>query len=150
MFQQMTEICLRALTFLVGAEAGSIVQAREIADRLGISSTYVTKAFQPLARAGWLRSIKGRAGGWMLAVDPRRRTIAELIDVLEPNQRWKCCVVGHVVCSDETACPFHETWKKTLENMERVMRRTRLNELAGFLPPQADGKRSPALAPPID
>ena len=135
MFQPMTKICLRSLAFLVAEARGKIVRSREIGARLGISPTYAAKALQPLERKGWLRSIRGRKGGWQLSVDPASVTIYDVVQVMEPDQRWKRCVVGHEVCEDDCACPFHETWKETVRKISTVMKDCRLDRLDEFLPP---------------
>lgn len=135
MFQQSTDVGIRGLAVLVGQPQGEIVQSSDIGTHLGISGAYITKAFQPLARAGWLRSVRGRAGGWTLAVDPKSVTLRQVVDTLEPAGEWRGCVMGHYVCSDETACPFHATWKKTREEFEAVLERTTLEDLARFAPP---------------
>ncbi len=141
MFLQSTEICLRGLAFLVAKDHGGLVQASEIAAKLGLSPTYLSKAFQPLARSGLLRSVKGRSGGWMLAVDATATTIADVIEVLEPGHDWRGCVVGHETCSDDNACPFHEVWTRTLSEFTEIMSKTSLSSLPDFLPPIVSMKR---------
>ncbi|MFQ5507117.1 MAG: RrF2 family transcriptional regulator [Planctomycetota bacterium] len=141
MFSQTTKICLKSLAFLVTKERGSVVQSSEIAGRVGVSPTYVTKVFQPLCRQGWLRSIKGRTGGWVLDKDPSKLTLAQTVLVLDPEQQWRRCVIGHEICSGETACPFHDTWVQAIEDFQQVMEATTLDRLPEFLPPCFDGRR---------
>jgi Rrf2 family nitric oxide-sensitive transcriptional repressor len=132
MFQQSSEICLRALAVLVAVPSGTVVQSREIGDKLGLSAGYVTKALQPLARKGWLQSVQGRGGGWRLVQDPGSLTIFDVLEVLEPAGSWKRCFMGHPVCSDDPGCPFHSTWSESLARMEATMRQTRLSQLGGL------------------
>ncbi|MCA9319527.1 MAG: Rrf2 family transcriptional regulator [Planctomycetes bacterium] len=137
MFQLGTEICLRSLALLVARGRGSCVQSSEIGDALGLSAAYVTKILQPLARQGWMKSQKGRGGGWSLVAEPRSVTLAQLIAILEPDRAWARCVIGHRTCSDETPCPFHDAWKKTLADFSRRMDRLTLADLKRYLPPGA-------------
>lgn len=131
----MTEICLRGLSFLVAKSSDDLVQSADIATKLGISPTYLSKAFQPLALNGILRSVRGRNGGWILAVDPATTPLARVIEILEPGGRWKKCVIGNSSCADETACPFHFTWKATVDEFCKILDRTMIVGLADFLPP---------------
>ncbi len=140
MFSQLTEICLRGLSFLIAEKRSGLVQSADIAKRLGISPTYLSKAFQPLALNGILRSVRGRNGGWHLAVDPKTTPLARVIEILEPGERWKRCVIGNSSCADETACPFHYTWKETVERFTRILNETMLSGLVDFLPPQMPDK----------
>lgn len=135
MFQQMTEIALRGFAYVMQQPKGDVIQSQRIGEKLGISGTYVAKAFQPLARAGWLRSVKGRAGGWVLECDPAQHTVLDAVDVLEPRDGWRRCPVGHLECGDEVDCPFHDTWENTMNEFRRVMESTNLVRLPGWLPP---------------
>jgi Rrf2 family transcriptional regulator, iron-sulfur cluster assembly transcription factor len=137
MFHLATELGIRGLAVLLTLRGDQLVQSREIAARLGVSATYITKALQPLARRGWLRSTRGRAGGWDLVVDPDTITLADVVRALEPDEQWRKCVVGHAVCSDETACPFHEVWGETRQRFAGVMEETPISELARFAVPAA-------------
>ena len=140
MFGQLTEICLRGLSFLIAETGDGLVQSGDISRRLGISSTYLSKAFQPLALNGILRSVRGRNGGWHLAVDPKTTPLARVIEILEPGGRWKRCVIGNSSCADETACPFHHVWKDTVEKFTAILDETMLSGLVDFLPPQMPDK----------
>ncbi|MEE9393197.1 MAG: Rrf2 family transcriptional regulator [Planctomycetota bacterium] len=135
MFQQGTEICLRCLSLLVAEGEGAVLQSREIGATMGISATYVTKSLQPMARQGWLRALKGRNGGWTLAVDPASIMLSQVIDALEPERQWNRCVIGHGLCSDETACAFHDTWGKLRRQIEADMQKTSVADLKNFTPP---------------
>ncbi len=138
MFQQSTEICLRCLSLLVAEEDGAILQSKEIGIKLGISATYVTKSLQPLARQGWLRALKGRKGGWTMAINPSSVMLSQVIDALEPERQWHRCVIGHGLCSDETACAFHHTWGKLKRQIEADMQTTSIADLKNFTPPSVN------------
>ncbi len=134
MFQQITELGVRGLAVLLTLRGNGLVQSREIGARLGVSAAYVTKAFQPLARNGWLRSTRGRKGGWELIVDPHSITLAEIVLALEPDEQWRKCVMGHTVCSDENGCPFHQVWGDSRDRFAAVMEATTLADLEWFAP----------------
>lgn len=145
MFQQMTEIALKGLAFLIGCPKGEVVQSRRIGQHLGISPTYVAKALQPFARVGWLHSVKGRAGGWVVMLKPQEHTLLEAVDHLEPGGAWKRCFVGDVVCaspqcgqmaghSHEVGCPFNELWLRTVAQIEAILAGTRIDRLPSSLP----------------
>ncbi len=139
MFQLSTEICLRSLAILVARRDEGRVQSGDIGAMLGLSAAYITKSLQPLARMGWLKSQKGRGGGWALAVDPSHISLAQLMEVLEPDDGWSRCVIGHRTCSDETPCPFHDAWKKTKADFRRRMEKLTLENLENYVPPSAPG-----------
>ncbi|MAE77038.1 MAG: hypothetical protein CMJ85_09240 [Planctomycetes bacterium] len=147
MFQQMTEIALRGLAYMIDAPSGRVVQSRQIGTRLGISGTYVAKALQPLARIGWLRSVKGRCGGWVLEVDPAAHTVLEAVETLEPHGEWSRCPVGHRSCGDETDCPFHDTWSRAISEFRATLAKTQVAALPRFLPPCYDPAKTDTSGP---
>ncbi|WP_424931460.1 RrF2 family transcriptional regulator [Amaricoccus macauensis] len=57
------------------------VQSREITDRQGIPNRYLEQVLQQLVRAGILRGVRGPRGGYTLARERRRITVAEVIRV---------------------------------------------------------------------
>lgn len=130
----MTEIALKSLSFLTRKPHGEIVQSRQIGAHLGVSATYVAKALQPLVRVGWLRSVKGRAGGWLLQVEPASKTVLQAVEALEPFGQWRRCPIGHEDCSEGVDCPFHATWCRAVEGFSDSMRATTVDRLPDFLP----------------
>lgn len=58
------------------------VQARDITDRQGIPSRYLEQVLQQLVRAGILRGVRGPRGGYTLARERRRVTIADVLRVV--------------------------------------------------------------------
>lgn len=158
MFQQMTEIALKGLAFLIGSPKGQVIQSRRIGKHLGISPTYVAKALQPFARAGWLQSVKGRAGGWLVTFAPQEHTLLEAVDQLEPGGGWKRCFVGDVVCvspqcgeaqgrTHEPGCPFNDLWQRTVGQIESILGSTRLDRLPLSLPACFSHAQAPAPVP---
>lgn len=57
------------------------VQSRDITERQGIPSRYLEQVLQQLVRAGILRGVRGPKGGYTLARERRRITVAEILTV---------------------------------------------------------------------
>ena len=134
MFQSTTELGIRGLVVLLALRGDGPVQSREIASRLGVSPGYVTQAFQPLARMGWLHSMRGRTGGWELTVDPKTVTLADVVRALEPDEQWRRCVIGLSICSPDDPCPLHEAWGEARGRITDALEKTTLDELWRFAP----------------
>jgi Rrf2 family transcriptional regulator, iron-sulfur cluster assembly transcription factor len=58
------------------------VQSRDITERQGIPSRYLEQVLQQLVRAGILRGVRGPKGGYTLARERRRITIADVLRVV--------------------------------------------------------------------
>ena len=85
-----TDFGLRALMRLAG-ELGRLFTAAEIADEFGISREHLTKVVSELARAGFVRTRRGAAGGFQLALEADRIRIGDVVRRLEGRQALVEC-----------------------------------------------------------
>ena len=60
-----------------------LVPLKDIAARQEISEKYLEQIVTPLNKSGYVRSVRGSQGGYMLASDPSDITIGMLLRVLE-------------------------------------------------------------------
>ncbi|NWH09105.1 MAG: Rrf2 family transcriptional regulator [Alphaproteobacteria bacterium] len=58
------------------------VQSKEITDRQGIPQRYLEQIMQALVHAGILKGVRGPRGGYRLAKERRRITVAEVVHVV--------------------------------------------------------------------
>ena len=117
-----TKYAIRAVCHLAGCCDGHPVQAREIADTLGIPYHFLSKILQELARKGILGSTKGPGGGFRLVRPPDETTLYDLISVVEGPISETECMLGLDVCSDEAKCPMHDFWKSYRATFRHKMR----------------------------
>jgi len=62
-----SQYTLRALIHLARQPASRRRMVRDIAEELDIPPFYLAKLMQPVARVGWLETLRGRGGGVRLA-----------------------------------------------------------------------------------
>lgn len=62
---------------------GDCVQARDIAERQRIPLRFLEQILIQLKRAGLVRSLRGAAGGYLLARDPCRITLKDVVEAVE-------------------------------------------------------------------
>ncbi|MBM4417344.1 MAG: Rrf2 family transcriptional regulator [Chloroflexi bacterium] len=75
---------LRALVDLAGQyDAQVAVQVKDIARRQSVPEEYLGQLMVGLRRAGFVRSIRGASGGYLLARQPADITVAEVLETLE-------------------------------------------------------------------
>ena len=75
---------LRALVDLAQRyEAGAPVQVKDIARRQLIPEEYLGQLMVGLRRAGLVHSVRGAAGGYLLARPPAEITVAQVLETLE-------------------------------------------------------------------
>lgn len=59
------------------------VQSKDITRRLGIPQRYLEQVMQQLVREGVLKGVRGPRGGYTLARERRRITVAEIVRVVD-------------------------------------------------------------------
>jgi Rrf2 family protein len=74
------------LCHLSRKEPGTVVPSGPIAEAMNVPPEQTAKILQALARAGVVRSVRGRRGGYALAKPPEEITIGELVDALGPEE----------------------------------------------------------------
>jgi len=85
LFTAKLDYALRALLDLAAHAPGVPAQSREIALRQDIPESYLNQLLVLLRRAGLVRSVRGAAGGYVLGGEPRRLTVAQVVDCLHGN-----------------------------------------------------------------
>jgi Rrf2 family protein len=79
--------CLAMLQLAEDYDSGEPVQIRRIADVHGIPSRFLVQILLQLKGASLVASTRGAAGGYRLARPPEKITLAEVIDVMEGDER---------------------------------------------------------------
>lgn len=98
------------LTFFAG-NSDKTFNAKDIARVVRLPLPVVSKVLKTLARAGLLVSQRGTKGGYGLALEPEKITVAAIIRALEgPIAVTECTDLVHGDCGLETGCPVRTNW----------------------------------------
>ncbi len=84
--------------------------ALEIASVTGIALPTVSKILKILTKAGVLSSARGAKGGYTLAREPERITVATIISALEGPIALTECSVSHKGCNQAIGCRIQGNW----------------------------------------
>ena len=93
MISQTAEYALRAAVWLA-ENRDSPQTTDQIATEMQVPSGYLSKVLQMLGRAGLVTSQRGLGGGFTLAKPPRRITILDVINAVDPLKRIQECPLG--------------------------------------------------------
>jgi Rrf2 family nitric oxide-sensitive transcriptional repressor len=89
---RFSDIGLRVLIYLERAgERPHPVTVAEIAAQFAIPQNHLVKVVGHLARAGWVRALRGRNGGLRLAADPQLLTVGQVLRELEGDDELVDC-----------------------------------------------------------
>lgn len=96
---QFTDYSLRALIYIaLGKESCTI---KDITDAYTISNHHMVKIIHNLAKIGLIKTIRGKGGGLLMAVQPETINLGQLIVQLEPHfdlvpcfnkEKANCCI----------------------------------------------------------
>lgn len=104
-----------ALHFNQGA-----VTLAAIARRQGISLSYLEQLFARLRRNGLVDSVRGPGGGYNLAREPAKISIAEIVVAIDENIDVRRCG-GRSDCDDDERCLTHELWTELSERIYQFL-----------------------------
>ena len=88
---------IHALAF-AASEGGKVTTAR-CAEELGVSPSYLSKVLQKLVQGGFLRSTRGAAGGFELALEPSKISCLEVLEAMEGALPERECLFAKTVCA---------------------------------------------------
>jgi Rrf2 family protein len=98
-----------AVAYLANCPAGRIVQARQVADHLGVPVDSALKVLQNLARRGIIHSQLGRGGGYHLGRRPEQINLLQIVEATDgpidaevPLAQDQACAAGLEIL--ETVC----------------------------------------------
>ncbi len=95
---------------------------------LSSSKDYMTKIFGMLTRAGVVRAIRGKGGGYVLGHDPEDVTLLDIIEAVEGPLALNLCQHNPSRC-DELDCPVRPVWGEIQETIRSVLSSKSLSDI---------------------
>ena len=104
---------LRLMIYIAAlGDAEGKIALREVADREHISQKYLEQLVRPLMKAGLLKSVRGKGGGYVLTRPPEQYTVGEILRLTEGSLAPVACLDGDCKgCSRSDECPTLDVWK---------------------------------------
>ena len=99
-----SDYAFRVLMFLA-VRGGERTTIADIATSYEISHNHLTKVVQALARAGMVRTVRGKGGGLFLARPPTEIRLGDVVRACEDEHAYvECLIKGHTCCKVTPAC----------------------------------------------
>lgn len=94
---EATAIALHSMIYICnkGKETSSV---KEIAKKFEISENHLSKVLQRLVKAGYLKSLKGPKGGFILMQNKENTSFAEIYEVIEGKSEPLDCLFATAPC----------------------------------------------------
>ena len=109
-----------AMVDLAQHSDGEPAALADVADRQGISLSYLEQLFQKLRRANLVKSVRGPGGGYLLFRDSREIPISEVIAAVdEPLRATRCAPGGPLGCTGGIEkCLTHDLWEELSDQIQ--------------------------------
>lgn len=108
---------------------GTIYNAREVAERVGVPLPMVSKILRSLAREDILTSHRGASGGYSLTRPASETSVARIIRAIEGPISLVQCGSEPGVCGQESSCPTRVTWFRINQEIEQALERVPVSEM---------------------
>lgn len=147
-----SDYALRVLMYAAAAE-DSLVTVEETAKAYGISRTHLMKVVNALTRTGYIKGVRGRAGGFTLAKAPEAINLGEVVRATESDFALVECFTPGSQCIITNCCRLPQVLNEALNAFIGTLDRYNLADLMlprhDFAAPRRpiNGTRGPNLPP---
>ncbi|EQD35281.1 BadM/Rrf2 family transcriptional regulator [mine drainage metagenome] len=123
-----SDYALRVLMY-AAAQRERLITIEETAQIYDISRNHLMKVVNVLTRAGYLKAVRGRAGGFTLAKRPDRIRIGAVLRLTEPDFALVECFSADNHCLIAPACRLRSVLREALAAFVAVLDRHTLDDL---------------------
>lgn len=103
---------------------------RAYSQSLTLSSSYIAKIFQEVARTGFVSAVPGPHGGYQLARPAEQINMVDIIEALDGPLVHPCCLLSVGGCSNQSKCGVNAVVREGEFALYEVFRRESLKSLA--------------------
>lgn len=125
------EYASRAMLELALRYGGPPLHIREISRAQNIPKRFLEQILLMLKRAGYVKSEKGKKGGYFLARPPAEINVAGVIRAMDgPLAPIECVsVISHKACPMEEFCGLRTLWKEVRDSVAELLENTTFADL---------------------
>lgn len=108
-----TDYALRAVCYM-SEERSRIFSVSDLVKELGMPRPFLRKLLQALTKTGVVRSLRGKGGGFRLAGNVEKMSLADLLEVFQGPFRLNECTFKKKICPQISKCPI----KRRIDTIE--------------------------------
>ncbi|MHC4560157.1 MAG: RrF2 family transcriptional regulator [Planctomycetota bacterium] len=119
----------RAILELAVNHAKAPLRTKTIAQHQNISVKYLEQLMAILKAAGFVRSIRGSKGGYVLARPPNQIKLSDIFYALEGPVVTVECLENESYCEQIADCVARQVWAQVQEAIETVLQSITLQDM---------------------
>ena len=123
---------LRLMLDLAMNNTGEPVRLKDVAKRQEISEKYLEQIISILNKAGFVKSVRGLAGGYSLKRKPEEYTVGMILRLTEGSLAPVDCVEDGTDCGRADQCVTVLLWKKLNDAINGVVDNITLADLVDW------------------
>ena len=124
---------LRLMIDLAENSSGNPVSLKDVAKRQGISDKYLEQIISVLNKAGYVRSVRGAQGGYLLKSDPETYTVGMILRQTEGSLAPVSCIEDdEIICDRQEQCVTSILYKKINDAISNVVDNITLQDLVDW------------------
>lgn len=121
---------MRMMLDLAQHNNGKPARLKDISARQDISMKYLEQIVSALVKAGYLRSIRGPAGGYMLTRKPEEYKVGDILRVMEGSLApVECLTTPDNPCPRAEYCTTLKLWKELYQSITGIVDKYTLQDL---------------------
>ncbi len=124
-----TRYGMRAIIELAQHEGKRPLQLKAIADRQDISVKYLEQLMSLLRSSGFVRSVRGSKGGYILSRPASEIRLSEIFRCLEGPVTTTECTVDEDCCKRAADCVARELWMEVEAAIQGVLKSQTLADM---------------------
>ena len=101
------------------------VSLKSVAQRQAISEHYLEQLMGVLRKAGYVQSVRGAQGGYVLTHDPAEVSVGDIVRIMEgPIAPVDCLLeetAGSSPCKRRNICVTRDVWAKVRDSISSVL-----------------------------
>jgi Rrf2 family protein len=127
-YSKATDYALHTMLFLTAATPQKPMGVQQLAERLSVSQTYLSKILSKLVKAGMIESTTGANGGYRLKRDWENISFLDIIHAIEGTASLFDCSIEH-----GPDCPIQKVVIAAEKKMEEQLGNQKMSELVRSL-----------------
>lgn len=124
---------LRLMIDLAMNDDGNPIRIKDVAERQGISDKYLEQIISVLNKAGYVKSVRGPQGGYVLKKKQEDYTVGMILRLTEGSLAPVACVEeDETDCPRQKGCVTYILWKKMSDAVNSVVDTITLKDLVDW------------------
>jgi len=136
-FSKRTDYGLMAIQYIAFHQHDGVVNTRRIAEDLGIPAELLAKVLQRLAKRKLITSVNGPKGGYVLAREPGRIKVSEVLSAIDGPLGIVHCYQDDYQCPQLDRCNIRRPVRVIQASIERLLDTITLDEMNTLNAPPA-------------